>query len=403
MFIVNPFNIRPPAQAFGELLNDSFNRSSLGSEWVTLGGTFSTDGSDLNISGGTGTFLNRIRWAGASNDKGHSFENCYMEARVQLNSTPSATTYGISLAFGDFHDPDGRRDVHGQLYMTTSGTIGGKALIQTYGGGALQASWTNALVAQSAGSLTRNSGEWYLMRLTRAIVGNKNNYTMYAKRELDNSEVTATWDEPLIYPQTSFGNSTGQFAIHSIGGNIKVDYFKVVVNDLKYIHDLFVGDSITHGAYATNLSTRFAASVSDSYQVSAGSGDGTKPVLDKIVNLISYNPVRVFLMIGGNDILNGVASGTYQANYTSIVTQLKAAGIQVIHLLATPRTPTNITALNTWIQSTFTSDVIVDTFTPLLGSGTSLNATYDCGDGVHPNQSGHTLIASTIVAAVAPH
>jgi len=89
------------------------------------------------------------------------------------------------------------------------------------------------------------------------------------------------------------------------------------------------------------------------------------------------------------------------SQYSDIRNTLVAAGIQVIHCLATPRNGTNVTPLNSYILSTFTSDLIIDTYTPLWsGSGTSLNAAYDIGDGVHPNNAGMALIAATVNSAL---
>lgn len=381
-------------EEFGVILEDFFNRLSIGDDYNETGASdFTLDGTDLICTNGALDASARLEWL-----YGNSFEDYEIEARIQLNTTPSTTTYGLAFGMRDFSNPDGRRDVWGQLYMTTSGTIGGEALIQTHNG-------TSAtLQAQSAGNVVRASGAWYIVRFKRYISGGLNTFECSATKESDGSVTgSAIWTEPLSYPQTHFSTSTGNFCIYNIAASIKVDYLKITVHDRKNIDSLIIGDSITHGAYATDMDGRWATQVGGtrtSYSVSGGSGDVTQRVLDKIQNLIDYNPTRALLMIGGNDILFSVAQATYRANYTSIRNQLVAAGIQVVHLLATPRTTTDITALNTWIQATFTTDTIIDTYTPLKGTGTSLHATYDAGDGTHPNQAGHDLIASTIIAAL---
>lgn len=381
-------------EPYGLFLYDSFNRAVLGSDYVILGSsTWTPNGPGLDISGGAGTFTHRMRYGGPNNTAGHAYEDFLIEWRFQLNSVPSGATTGIGVGVSDFHTPDGQRDVIGQLFMSTSATNGGKAIFQTFDG------TTNVIVASSAVQLVRNNGEWYRVYYRKSLKNKLNTFELEGIREADGSSSgVATWTEPLSYPQTSFAFSSGQFAVWSVQGNIKLDYLKITVFDKKRVQDLFVGDSITHGAYATNMATRWAANVSDSYSISAGSGDGVDRVLDRIQSIVNYDPARVFLMIGGNDILNGTSAATYRANYLAVVNRLKSERIKVVHLLATPRTATDITPLNNWIKSepTFITDQIIDTYTPLKGSGTSLAAAFDAGDGVHPNQAGHSLIARII-------
>lgn len=389
------FGVPSTPEPFGLFLFDAFNRPVLGTDWPFIGSsTWTPNGPGLDVSGGAGTLTHRMRYGGPGNLAGHAFEDFLYEARIQLNSVPGVSTVGVGFGISDFANPDGQRDIIGQLYMSTSGTLGGEAVIQTFDG------TTNAVVAQSAGSLTRNNGEWYRVAMRKSLANKLNTIAVTCVRELDGSTVSTSWTEPLSYPQTSFSFSTGDFAIWSISGNVRIDYVKITVYDLKNVQDLFVGDSITHGAYATNMATRWASNVSDNFSVSAGSGDGTQRVLDRIQNIVNYNAQRVFLMIGGNDILLGVATATYRANYRAIVARLKAEKCKVVHLLATPRTPTDITPLNDWIKSEFALDQIIDTYTPLKGSGNTLASDYDSGDGVHPNQAGHDLIRRTIKANI---
>lgn len=381
------------AEVFGIILNDSFNRGAIGASYTVTSTTqtVSLDGANMNLSGGNGTFANTIEWL-----YGNSFEDVELECRHQLNSVPGASTFGIGIGFKDFSSPDGRRDVIGQLYLTTSGTIGGEALIQLWDG------TTNTLEAQSAGNLVRNSGEWYILKTRRHIVAGKNRYTVTAIRELDSSEVSTFWEEPLSYPQTKFGNSTGNFCIYNIGASIKVDYLKITVSDLKKVAAVPVGDSKTHGAYATDQTQRWAANVypSGAYSISAGSGDVTQRVLDKIQNLIDYNPRRYLIMIGGNDIRSGVSSATWQANLNSIRSQLKTAHPNcIITWCGYPQeTSIDVTPINTYILAkiadlTYSGDTYINTYP--LNTGTDLTA-----DGVHPDPSGHTTIAANAVAGL---
>jgi hypothetical protein len=103
-------------------------------------------------------------------------------------------------------------------------------------------------------------------------------------------------------------------------------------------------------------------------------------------------PKNVLLNIGRNDLFYGIASGTWQANYASIVSQLQAAGINVIHLMPIPETTQDQTALTTFINSTYPTANKIDV------SGSWVNGTDLSSDNTYPNPAGDTLIANTVVA-----
>jgi lysophospholipase L1-like esterase len=103
-------------------------------------------------------------------------------------------------------------------------------------------------------------------------------------------------------------------------------------------------------------------------------------------------------MFGGNDLAFGVTLSTLQANYTAFVNGLTTAGISVFHLLATARTGLDVTPLNNWIKSEW-SNTFIDTYTTTWNrteNSTNMNSAYDSGDGTHPNDLGHAVIATTI-------
>lgn len=163
---------------------------------------------------------------------------------------------------------------------------------------------------------------------------------------------------------------------------------------------MFVGDSITHGLSASVLTNRWANRVMlgsvSSWNVNAGGGDYTANTLAKINELILVNPRYAVLQLGGNDLRFGISAAVRQANYTSIVNQLVAAGIEVIHLLATPDNTTDMTPWNNWLAANFTT---IDCFTDLSDGGTGLNAAYNAGDGTHENDDGHQKNADTVITS----
>ncbi len=132
--------------------------------------------------------------------------------------------------------------------------------------------------------------------------------------------------------------------------------------------------------------------------VDASVGGVSGDVLLYMKELLLIQSKTYVLMIGVNDLDDSVSDATFKANYASIVTQLKSIGSRVFHCLITPKNGPDPTTWNTWISSTYASDTIIDTFTPIVGTGYALNAIYDSGDHEHPNDAGHALLGTTVGA-----
>ena len=151
------------------------------------------------------------------------------------------------------------------------------------------------------------------------------------------------------------------FPSHDRGGEQNV-YTNVVTSDqLKYVQNLVIGDSIAYGIYSGHKNNRWWKHLSQIKEVEpwAGGGAQTSEVVAGLDEIEFISPQNAIIMIGGNDILFGVASGTWQANLNAIRTALVGFGCNVIWCFNTPRDATDITAVNTYIQTTFTSDTII--------------------------------------------
>jgi hypothetical protein len=153
----------------------------------------------------------------------------------------------------------------------------------------------------------------------------------------------------------------------------------------------FVGDSITYYEYFASLS-RYGIK----YSKFAGTGNRTQEILDSIEDIIANSPENVVLFIGTNDVAGSVLTATIQANYLSIVTQLKAAGINVIHVTPLPRGGlAGITTHRTYILDTYPTDIIIDaypSFEDYANPGYILSTYSD--DTVHPNSVGKLMFSS---------
>lgn len=184
------------------------------------------------------------------------------------------------------------------------------------------------------------------------------------------------------------------------GGGYKISNFKYVIVAPLRTEYLIAGNSITMGQGAANENARWAANIGNRANniIAGGGADGTAEMLATIGEKIAINPENLVMMIGGNDILFGVSGSTYRSNYTAIRDTAFNRGINIIHLLPTPRTGTDVTPLKNWIDTltAFRGDRKIDTYTPLWsGSSYTLASNYSA-DGTHPNSAGHAQVAATV-------
>lgn len=376
----------------GELFNDYFDRASLGSSYASAGAaTWAANGTTGTVTGGTNVYVNRLRRVFPN-----SFDRWDQSVTITLTSAP-ATNNGHGIGFSDYHTPDVEQSILCR-FDTSNGVNAGKIYIYTFDGS------NETQRAGSANALSVANGDSFKIRFRKHYV---NGYYLYAAEVMkmsDASMIMVAWTTDNVISTVTLTEATGDFAQFSFGGSYTFSPWKTIVHDQKNIDDLYVGDSITKGYAATDLSTNWANKTGmaqgNIYNISAGSGDITQRFLDKVPAIILQKPSRVIVMIGGNDILLGVAQATREANFTSAVMQLEAAGITVVICKATPRTPTDVTGWNTFLD-TFTSNLVIDTYTPLWsGSSFTLNPAYDGGGGVHPNQAGMDVIFATVDAAL---
>lgn len=222
--------------------------------------------------------------------------------------------------------------------------------------------------------------------------------TFYVRNITTGTTNSVTYPHSFASGGQGLGRNTSKIQILGQSMNTEITQIQYSTTENQNPTRLVTGNSIAAGSYAGTYDKRFGTLIGA--EISAGGGDNTAEVLahlPEIINVIKAK--KVFIgPLAGNDVLRGVSSATWQANLTSIYNQLIAAGISVVFLLDTPRSDVDVTTVNNFITATWPTKYI-DTYTPLKGTGTTLNATYNSGDGVHPNQAGHTLIATTIQAS----
>lgn len=297
-----------------------------------------------------------------------------------INADSTAIVFGI-----DGSDQGVSSCMHCELLINTGATNGTLKLNQG----------TFTTIATGATKLRCVAGDRVRVYITR----NKITLTFTAENLMNGSteSVSAT------YTTSQIVSVNGYFAIWNRGGNYTINKHTANSSQIKNVKTIVRGDSISAGFIPSVLNNRYYTQLGMPYysscNLSAGSID-TTGILTSIQETLLLTGTYFIAMFGGNDIAHSIPLATMKSNYDSIVNQIKSNGFTVIHCLPTPRNTIDVTPLKDYINLTYSSDIIVDTYTPLWsGGGTTLNAAYNSGDGVHPNNAGHALIASTILAA----
>ena len=170
-------------------------------------------------------------------------------------------------------------------------------------------------------------------------------------------------------------------------------------------NNIFLGDDLTSGY---DLSNYF-----DTYVVNSGiDDDTTSDILDDLENRIYiYNPSKVFINIGINDLLNTKTINDIITNYKEIITSIKEnrpyAEIYIESIY-----PVNKDIPSSIVPNKFDTSLIIDlnkelenlakenevkyiNIYNLLVKGESLNTNYT-EDGLHLNDNGYKIVTKVI-------
>lgn len=224
-------------------------------------------------------------------------------------------------------------------------------------------------------------------------------YTLLIENTDKLTSQSTTWTESYLNT-AALNNSSGNPFINFGKGTYQIKDFEFSSTALKNPPYAILGNSITEGYCGGGYAYAWPAIAMEGngkvYTMLATQSATTQTVLNTISEILNVNAQTYILMIGGNDYALGVAPSVCQANYRSIVSQLKQNGSRVINCYATPRNGTDMRPLNSFIASEFLTDTNIDTFTDLKTGAYSLLPVDDCGDGTHLSVAG-MLKAGTIV------
>lgn len=368
------------AEVIGELFNETFQSLS---KWTQFGSVSWTAGAGgLSIVGGAGgVFTNYITY--------DPLPNAYENFKIEMWFKDTTATGGISIHTAERQTVDVTNRSYIASFLTTGANTGKIVFRSCTEGGS-----TFSTVATSATAMA-----WAVndnVKFTMERIGSTYYLSAYNFNSLTSTSVnyTVTNSTILVSP-----NPSCKFSILSNAGNQTVTRFKVSSGSFKNAQALFIGDSITNGYKATVRNRRFSDLVfvdsSHTWSINAGASDMTAQYAEQDACIKTYNSKYVFCMIGGNDILNGVPTATWQANLRTINNNIINYGSIPVWLWPTPRTSTDVSPIGKFYDANF-QNVIKNTYKALLSGATGLKSKFDSGDGVHPNDLGHATIAEII-------
>lgn len=372
------------------------NRISMPYETIYLQNYWTNVNNFTKVGGPTTTFSNgEMTFSGGGNTFGKRMDltsygtTNLMYWRITTIFRPQTLTSATDgFAVGIVADNANNPQTLEAVLIISTGVLGGK--IRYFKNG----STTNT----STGALTYSLNDRILFVVERSGW----NYTFTATNITPGAENSISLTATVVpsSPSTSL-NTSGKFSIWAVLGSQTFEQYKIEAPSIyKNCKTVFVGDSKTEGVGVSTLaqsytSLCFAESV-NKYNVVAKSNNLIGECLNAIHEVFDMNPKYVFLNFGSNDLRFSTTTATWQANYKSYANQLRIKGIKVIHIRPPKETTLDVSTLDSFItsESTFRDDYFVD-------CNTSFNtSTMLAADGIHPNSTGMSFIASQIKTTV---
>ncbi|TPV96881.1 MAG: arylesterase [Myxococcales bacterium FL481] len=168
---------------------------------------------------------------------------------------------------------------------------------------------------------------------------------------------------------------------------------------------VFFGDSLTagqgvdaHQAYPAVVGKRLEASARPWKMINAGvNGDTTSTAAARIDWVLRTQPTVLFVCLGANDGLRGIAPDETERNLRQIIQRARDAGVAVV--LAGMQMPGNYGSEHAAAFAAVyprLADAFDLPFVPFLLEGVALEPSLNQADGIHPNVAGHQKIAAHV-------
>lgn len=348
---------------------------------------FTASAGVINVSGGTqgpsavvgttNTAFNQVARITAYG--GTTLEKYLITYRFTIGIAPGSATFGTGIGTYSIN-PAAISNCVAYFNMSTATGTGTVSIL---------AGTTNTTVSISPTALTFSNGDVIVMTIERfgdqVFVSARNITT-------GSSLVNCAYTFDFTVATGVTAPNTSNFAVVNFGGSYSINSINVISGEFKNSNVMFIGDSKIQG-YATAFDGRISAQVGRFFPgtiVCAGQSDRTQDVLNHLPEILSLTPRQVVLCVGRNDIAGGVPTATWEANLSSIVSQMQTAGIAVWVVDAIFETIVTQTTLINYVRATFPNNYI-GLYDPTNTAGTVAS------DNIHPSFLGATICADTII------
>jgi lysophospholipase L1-like esterase len=386
----------PTNKTIGVIINDYFNRTSLGSNYTTVlpNTTVQMGASHLTLVGGNNDSLNYIQSTTYTRSENFTISVKY------INKKLSSTSKGLEVGIFSMNTNCCQHHNRIGIYQATGASNFGKVFFTN-------PSSTYTVIASSTTISSISTTDTLLLTYTRTkwtITA-----TVYNLTSGGSSTVTATYNSAFGATGFTGINNAGVPTIWNYNGSgdsLIVANFNYVNNTVIQPEMLAESNSIGVGQGASAINYRWVNNFyNNTSQVanSSGGGDYTQLAINCLPEIKLTNPRYAIIQDGGNDILFGIPMSTVMSNLQKIRDSLVSWGSTVVMCANTPRNATNLKPLRDSIYNRFTGQantIVVTACFDSLANGTALASAYDCGDGVHPNDAGHAKNAAMIKAAL---
>jgi lysophospholipase L1-like esterase len=372
----------------GTVINDTFSRASLGSNWTdNSGGTITIVSNKLHLTTASSTSLSKyITYSAYGNSNSEAFT-------ISSTATVGSTNSGDAL-----------------FYTLQSNAVHNNASFQIGVGvdGYIKYYYNNSITPflSSTNGMTITTGD--VLNVKIKFIRNKILTTVIDQ----NTGMTNTSEYEFIqtYPVSVMFPNAFRFGIGVIQGTFDVTLFKVDRNENKSPTYFVIGDSITRGLFTDNAFDKWIELVSNYANVTtllnATAGQSIDDV--NLSEILATQASTIVLSIGTNNIASDGTSTT-ETKYANLVNSLTSNGYTVgtnlFICLLTPRSDnstykTAVQTFNSWLLSTYGYQNCIDFYTPMAdGSGNPLYAPFD---SLHPSNEGHKVMSNQFIAFFNP-